>query len=180
MSTLTDLKLTGFKELDDRLRQFPILLQEDVLKKAMVAGAKVYQKYAQEHAPVGTVIHKDKKGNIEIPGTGRKSIRIRKLPQNEHAAVRYAVGIYKKGWYMGLIEKGWQPTGPRPKPTFNAKHGLYDNYITYRAHRKAAIGKHERVPPNPFLAPAFNNCTNEVIETVRRTVEKWITKYKGN
>lgn len=185
MSTLTDIQLTGFKELDERLRQFPILLQEDIMKKAMVAGAKIYQNYAKEHAPVGTVIHKDKKGNIEIPGTGRNSIRIRKLPQNEHAAVRYAVGIYKKGWYMRLQEEGWQPTGPRRQLSrmtnvYN-RHGYWQwlPNKTFKAHRAEAIGKYERVPPNPFLAPAFDSCTDNVIETVRQTIEKWIVKYKG-
>lgn len=158
-------KLQGFAELDESLRQFPILLQEDILKKAMVQGARVFQKAAQEKAPVGTKEHRDKKGRMEQPGTGKASIRIRKLQQSSDAAVRYAVGIYRRGWYMRLIETGWTPTGPK-------KQGN-----TFAKHRFLAKQSRQPVPGRPFLEPAYQNQTNEALNVIKQTIGKWITKY---
>lgn len=173
-----DIEIHGFKELDESLRQFPILLQEDILKKAMVAGVRIYQEYAQAHAPVGTVPHRNKKGQMEQPGTGKASIRIKKIKANSDASVRYAVGIFKKGYYMKFIEKGWIPTGPRGKATFNEKQGLFNKRITFKAHRAEAAKRNQPVPARPFLEPAYDRVTNTVIDTVRRTIGIWITKYK--
>lgn len=179
-----DIEIHGFKELDESLRQFPILLQEDILKKAMVAGARIYQEYAQAHAPVGTVPHKNKKGQIEQPGTGRASIRVRKIKANADAAVRYAVGIFKQGWYMKLHETGWQPTGPWKKQVGMTNvldrrgYWKWRPSITNKVFRRKMISQHERVPPNPFLQPAYDRVTNTVLDTVRRTIGIWITKYK--
>jgi len=97
-----NVKLQGFSELDEKLHKLPILLQEDILKKAIVAGAKIYQDYARAKAPVGTVPHRNRKGQMEPPGTGRAAIVIRKVKANADASVRYAVGIFKKGYKTGL------------------------------------------------------------------------------
>jgi len=162
---LNDVQLKGFSELDEKLQKLPILLQEDILKKAMVAGAKIYQDYARAKAPVGTVPHKNRKGQVEQPGTGKTSIAIRKVKQDENATVRYVVGIFKKGWYMKFIESGWTPTGPKKKGT------------TYAKHRKEAAKTRTPVPARPFLEPAFKNVTHTVLDTVKRTIGIWLVKY---
>jgi len=160
------MKLNGFAELDQQLRQFPILLQEDILRKALVQGAKVYQEFAQAKAPVGTVPHRDKKMRMEQPGTGKASIKIRKIKESADASVRYAVGIFKRGWYMRLIETGWTPTGPRKKGT------------TFAKHRHEASKNNQKVAGRPFLEPSYQTVTHTVIDTVARTIKIWIQKYK--
>ncbi len=133
MAELTHIK--GAAELEGVLKQLPDYIAKKVVRSALSAGAEVIREEAANNAPIGDRLHKDKKGNVLIPGTLKASVRKWHLKPNEteHTAAM-GIGLPKGSiaWYGRLLEFGWSgdPAGhPWLRPAVDTKHGQAINVL---------------------------------------------------
>lgn len=120
-------KISGAKEMEEVLNQLPDYIAKRVSVGALMSAAEVIREQAAQNAPVGKTIHKDRKGNMLLPGTLKASIRKWRIKDKDttHSAA-VAVGLPRNSiaWYGRLIEFGWSgdPAGePWLRPAFDEK-----------------------------------------------------------
>lgn len=126
MAELTHIK--GSAEFERVLKELPDYIAKRVVRGALSAGAEVIRVEAAQNAPVGDRLHKDKKGNVLIPGTLKASVRKWhiKNDQTTHAAAM-GIGLPKNSiaWYGRLLEFGWsgdQAGHPWLRPAVDTKY----------------------------------------------------------
>lgn len=171
MSNLISMKVTGFKELMDTLRQFPDKVVEGIERKGTLAGAKI--------------VRDDAKLRFNAwfggkPGTGRtkRNIKARKLKAPSKWQVIYGVGISRYGMFAELGTKGHIIKAKR-------KRALAATY-TFESHIDNTIGqeyeffgktvKHPGTSAKPHLRPAFYNNIDRIIEAERKVLNRLIEK----
>lgn len=142
-------KITGFRELNRKLKQLPIKIEQKVLGRAALAGAAVVRKDARRRAPKKT-------------GLLRKSIVSRKKRGKYFGEVLYQIGPTVSAFYGQFIESGFVATGPK-------KRGL-----TFRESRGRAKLRNKHYPAKPFLRPAFDENTKKIIDAMKIRLQKGI------
>lgn len=151
---MIEVHVKGLSELNTKLMRFPILLQQQILDKAMASGARIARDAAKKNAPVKT-------------GEMLRNIRIVKNRRSREASA-YLVGVFRKGWYGRLVESGTKAHTVKVK---NAKV-LTDG--------KSFFGKEVKIPmvrARPWLAPALTINQERIVRKVGETIKRWLDKY---
>ena len=159
---MINMKLTGFKELERNLKTLSDKVARKVLGNSVRAGANVVKRAAQANVPADS-------GNL------RKFIKIQKRKSRVSGKCEYMVGpIWKKAFYGMFLEFGTKPHVIKPKSGDKLAWG---GWVTgsARAGSKVFEGdsvvvsrvKHPGQPRRPWLRPAFDQNTDQVIEKMR-------------
>jgi HK97 gp10 family phage protein len=151
----TDIKITGLKELYDKLQQLPEKMEKRVMAKAMRQGTNVFMRSARENAPVKT-------------GALKKSIKTKSL-RGRRGEVKFGAvasapyaHLVEFGTAQHLIEAGKNRRGSTGKKVLADGKG--------RIFGKSVMHKGSKM--KPFMRPAFDENTDEAIEMFRSIVEQ--------
>lgn len=121
---MTQMRITGAKEMEKVLKQLPDHIARRVLKSAVMAGAKVIQDEAIANAPIGTREKTDWKGRKVGPGILKRSIKRFEIKESDHS-VTIGIGIKKgsRAFYGRFLEFGTSKLAARPwlRPAFDTK-----------------------------------------------------------
>lgn len=137
------MKFEGLKELEDKLLYLSKKETRSIFAKGAREGANVVKKYAENTR-------------------GRKTLRvsIRSWPDNAEAKVLPK----DKFWYDKFIEKGTDSHGARKKGR---------KYMKFRKTPVGVVAREVRgVSAKPFLKPAFENHTDEIVKAISAGYEK--------
>lgn len=150
--------MTGFKELQAKLKELPRAMENKILRKGCRAGAKIIQARAIElcpvwqgeadqfHAPPGTL-----KANIKVRAGKRRRGRV-------SVVVRSGAATFQgEDYYGGFVEWGHR-IGRRPG---KATEGTY-------------LDKRGSVPAKPFMRPALDETLGPATEAVRVEVVRGV------
>ncbi len=154
----TQITLTGFQQLDEALKQFPVKLQKNILSHAVKQGAKVIQRAAIAMAPVG------KTGKL------RRAIKvgIGKKRKNLYS-VTYLVGLNKKmAWYGRLVEMGAGAHVIKIKRKQTLTIG--DQAIGTEINHPGVVNR------KPFMRPAIDNYADQAIAAMKNDLIQGIEK----
>lgn len=117
-----DFQVSGFKELDALLGQFPKEVGEKVLASATLAGATVIKNAIVAAAPMrhDNEAKRMKKGQafpVRLPGNLKRSVAVRR-DRFTNQSVKYVVGLFAKGFYGRFVEFGTRhaPAHPFARP----------------------------------------------------------------
>lgn len=163
---MSDVKnIVGLDDLQRYFKEFPAEVSKKVLRKMAGAGAQVVRAATSDKIPIG------KSTPRHVAGTLKRSLRVvyKREDSNDNQAVfavtfrqgkkaQGKVVINRKSgaqsfqlsadaYYAGWVERGHRIVGRR---NANFLRGS-----TIRARRTAANVSGARVPPHPFLEPAF-------------------------
>jgi HK97 gp10 family phage protein len=177
VSDIVTVGVTGLRELDQALSQLPDELARKILVGAMRKGATVVRDEAVRLAPRHAGPYEGKKAggkNPRRPGTLRESITVRMVAaKGTYDAVTARLSVKKIAWYGRLVE-----FGHRIVPRLPAGDGVRGSAASMaRRHaRKAARAAGRNVPPHPFLRPAFDSRSAEVVRVVSDVVGTQIAR----
>jgi hypothetical protein len=175
---LISFKVSGFKELDQALRDFPIQMKVKALDGATRAGAVLVQREARNRWDriVGN-LGKQLTTTRNRTGLTRKRIRVTKS-KDPHEGRAYQCSISRYGMFVELGTKGHIIKVKKKK--LLARRGVN---IDFEANTVtsgwAVFGKKVKHPgtlSKPFLRPAFYNNIAEIIETERKYLTNWLLK----
>jgi HK97 gp10 family phage protein len=152
----SETKIVGLEELGRRLMALPEAIARGPAEDAMLAGAKVIQKAAQQKAPVKT-------------GKLRKAIRVRK---SSNLDARRAAGETLEADASVYIAKGEGHIA-----RFN-EFGTGPHTIVAHGGGAIAIGgevvgksvDHPGQPARPFMRPAFDTSKEAATQAIRDTL----------
>ena len=145
--------LKGGKELQDFLNQLPAKIEQNVMRSALRAGAKVIADEAKVRVPVGD------------SGLLRDSIRVSTRARKGRVSASAKAGD-KKAFYWRWVEYGTAAHEIRPK---NGKSLFFSGLFSELIDHPGARAK-------PFMRPAFDNKANEAIQAVGRMIGKRLNK----
>lgn len=170
---MTEVK--GLRELQAALDQLPNKLQNNVMRGALRAGAKIIVAEAKRLAPVGPPSGEGARIYGGREGLLRDSIRA-KSPENEGTKIVGGVtaggkfaGTKKKSagdaFYAGFVEFGTAAHVIRAKPGSLLALGV-------------SKVNHPGAKKHPFLRPAFDSKATAAVEAMREYIRKRLaTKY---
>lgn len=170
MASEVSFKIDGLSDLYKQLQELPLRIEKNIMRGAVRAGATVYRDRARELSP-------------KVTGALRKSIKVSSTKIRKGEA---RVSVVADEWYAHLVEFGtatyYEGNGKTvgapykiPKLTKNKK----------RTGKKAvAFGEdvvvnsvtHPGSRPKPFMRPAFDRSTAEVIEATREYIAVRLAK----
>lgn len=180
-------RVSGLRDLDEALKQFPAKLQRKYLARALRAGAKIIQQQAQANAPVKT-------------GALRRNIVVRSAPRNG-AAGRVAVGIRaakkigsrttstgkvrsvfdKRGdaFYGRFVEGGTKPhmiprLSKRDRAAARTVLGKGTASVLKIGGRFVSVVHHPGAKSKPFLRPALESSPPRVLAAFRDELARQI------
>jgi HK97 gp10 family phage protein len=162
-------EVTGMRELDRALSVLPDNIAQKVLKQAVAAGASVMKREAKRRCPKRTG-RLAKSIAMKFKRIGRGSRRGR---------VFYQVGPKEK--YGHLVEFG---TGPHIiKPSVNRRIKLkargekVSDYwgLGYKGRFGKKV-KHPGATAQPFLRPAFDESSDQIIKAMQRRIRTGVEK----
>jgi HK97 gp10 family phage protein len=147
-------KLSGFKELDDALKQLPYEMRGRALREALRAGGKVIKDEAVKNAPVYT-------------GLMKKSFLIRLLKVAGYS-MTIGVGLHRKWAYYGhMVEFGTKPHEEVSKRLMaSEKTGQVFGYKV----------EHPGIKAEPFLGPAFDTKKEAAVQAIGDVLAKAINR----
>ncbi|MGE4297036.1 MAG: HK97-gp10 family putative phage morphogenesis protein [Desulfovibrionaceae bacterium] len=146
-----DVQITGLKELERKLLQLPDKIADKVLRSAVLSGAGVVRKRARLLAPKRT-------------GKLAKSIRSKVRKRTGKFVRIYDVGPTVR--YGHLVEYGTAPHVIKVRKALAmGKDGRFGKVV-----------EHPGSAPRPFLRPAFDSATTDIIETMRKKMAAGIEK----
>lgn len=169
MASEVTFNIDGLDALYKQLQELPLRVEKNIMRGAVRAGATVYRDRARELAP-------------KVSGALRKSIKTSstKIRKGE-AKVTVTAGAF----YAHMVEFGtasyYEGKGKTvgkpykiPKLTKNKK----------RTGKKAiafgdvvvSAGVHPGIRPEPFMRPAFDRSTADVIEATRKYISDRLAK----
>lgn len=150
---MSEVKLRGFKELDDELKRLPLKIQQKIVRKMVREGAKIVQKAAIQKAPRRPSNVRTYGKQAHDPGLlkSKKGIVIRRLNKSQTKkkglgdAIVDSIGLSKAAWYGKFSEFG---------------------------------GKTRQYPKKPFLRPAFDENKGKILATMKAVFLKGLGQYK--
>jgi HK97 gp10 family phage protein len=146
MANRIEIKLTGFKELGEALKQLPPKIARNGLRGTALAGAQVVRDATKETAPVRSGFLKANIANVKRrSGSGEIAVYRVTTRKNVKAAAVYE-GSGKK---RKLVKK---------KLNFNVGGPYYGKYVEFGTSRMKA---------KPFMRPAFFSNINRALEAMK-------------
>lgn len=150
------LRLSGFRELDQKLGQLGEEVARRIVFQAVREGADLIRDEARARVP------KDS-------GVTARNIRTR-MSRRSKGAVEARIGTTKRAWYARLVEHGTAPH------KITAKHAkVLANKATGRFFGKTV--KHPGTAPRPFLRPALEARADQAIVKIGRAIWWGITTH---
>lgn len=176
---LITFKVSGFKELDQALKDFPIQMQKKALDGATRTGAKLVEKEAKARwdrlgiaNPVTQMVQTRTR-----TGMTRKRIRVTKSKEPALGS-KYQCSISRYGMFVELGTRGHWIKAKRKKVM--ARRGVNIDFEANAVTEGWTVfGKKVRHPgtvAKPFLRPAFYTNIKEIIETERKYLTRWLLK----
>jgi HK97 gp10 family phage protein len=146
-----EIKIEGLKELEKALLALPDKIAKRILARSVYAGAAVVRKAAREKCPVKT-------------GKLRKSIKIKKRRSKDRREVVYSVFVGE--FYGRMVEYGTQSHRIKAKKgKVMGKDGRFGSEVD-----------HPGGSAKPFLRPAFDSSTHQIIEAMKAKMAEGIAK----
>lgn len=171
-------EVKGLSELKKFLDEFPAKLQNNVMRGAMSAAAKVTAKEAKLLCPVGVPSSKNAKIYGGYEGALRDSIRVSpgRIDSAGGKVVAKVVvgGVNKKGadvWYAHMVEF----TGAVAHPIM-AKKG---SALTVGGRLVADIPEHPGFHAKAFMRPALDNTMGAAVVAAGEYVKKKLATKQG-
>lgn len=163
--------IEGGKELDKMLQTLPTKLEKNIMRAALVAGARVIMKEAKAHAPVGRPSNVNAKLYGGYAGALRDSVRVTSGFSKKGAAYASvkAGGRTKKGadvFYAHIVEYGARSHTIKPR---GKRMEIGDKFV-------AGAVEHPGVRPRPFMRPALDNRLDEALQVVTERIRKRLQK----
>jgi HK97 gp10 family phage protein len=189
-------KLSGVKELEQKLRELPVNIQSKALKSAAAAGMKVIRDDARSR------VHDAQHWEDGKRTTGglRDAIRFSTKIEGGNAVSKLFVSI-KKAWYGRLVEYGTLPHFIRPRGSayrnrlirtrvFGSNNKIENRFKVRTADSRSkallVAGKwyaekvdHPGAAPKPFMAPALGESADAAIAAVVKKLTDFLSKYRG-
>lgn len=171
-----EVKVKGFKELDEELKNLPLKLQKKAFQDASREGAKVIMEEARKKIPV-RVKEWEGANYGRPPGTlKRKGLSIAKAKKIIKGMILFNVFTNKKyGWYGLWVERGhFRVIKKGIKERFK-----YESKVTGKTRSRAGkiIGW---VSAKPFMRPALQSGIKSSMETMKNIIKKHIDEYKSD
>ena len=147
-----EIKLTVFRELEQKLTQLPLRVAKNILARTVYAGAAIVRNEARSKCPVRT-------------GALRKSIRIRrrKVSRGDFMVV-YGVG--PTVYYGHLVEYGTKAHWIKPRVKRDLAIGQNVRAKVY----------HPGATPRPYLRPALDSNKDRIISAMRDKLNEGISR----
>lgn len=158
-------KIAGLEQVLANIDEFRSEMGTAAIKSGTRAAAKVYAEAERAKAPV--LDHKTAHSTSLNPGELREDIRITPVRQDEAGFVHTYVGPGNRTHHVA----GWVEWGHR------LVRGGYSRVLANG--KKRGPGKEVgRVPPHPFLRPAYDESQNEAInafvEAAAKRLRRWL------
>jgi len=145
-----EIKITGLDELERSLKDFPLRVAKNIVARTVYAGAAIVRNEARAICPVRT-------------GALRRSIRI-KRSRSPRGSFQVVYNVGPGLWYGRLVE-----------------YGTKAHKITPRFKKAIKIGEvlgewasHPGAGKRPYLRPAFDKSTRNIIEAMRAKLKAGI------
>lgn len=153
-SSAIQISVKGLEDLAQVLKSFPEKVSRNILSKAVYAGAIVVRDAARANAPVKT-------------GKLRKSIKIRSA-RSKRGSMEKIFRVYAAAYYGHMVERGTK--------AHKIKH---INVKALKIGKAFAIEvDHPGIQsPRPFLRPALDENTINIIEAMRVKLKAGIELY---
>ena len=163
-----DIQIKGLEALQAALDELPAKIEQNVIRGACRAAAKVVKDEAVRLCPVGTGILP----NGEVSGDLQKSIRVGVTAKKGKVVASVRAGGKGDVFYAGMVEFGTARHWIKPK---NRKSlflaGLF----------KEAI-EHPGAKRKPFMRPAMDSRAEDAVEALAQYIKdrlpKEVEKYK--
>lgn len=130
---MIDIEVKGFKELEEKLKEIAVKIEQRIVRKALKAGVRVKQALAVNYAPESDIAYrspKQKKWGATSPGNLRKKIIVKSAGKDkESGGVRlYLVAL---PWYSHMIEYGTVKMSAQPfmRPALEQEDAEFTNAI---------------------------------------------------
>ncbi len=170
---MTQTHIKGGRELDQLLQTLPVKLERNVLRAALVAGARVIAKEAKANAPVGQPSNVNAQLYGGYPGALRDSVRVTSGTTKAgqvYASVK-AGGRTKKGadvFYAHIVEMGARRhrIAPRAKKALEIGGQFVGGAVDHPGAR-----------PQPFMRPAADSKTPEAVAKMTERIRTRLQKY---
>ena len=183
-----DVQIHGFDELAAALQKMPGEIARKHLQKAVYAGAVVVRNEAKARASRSS-------GQLASQGIIARVDR-----KTDWYTKKYQIGLHRKyGWYGRFLEFGTSPheisaryyqkvrrigsgrVKGRNTKVFTRRgsgaRALHFGYGAGSMGRYAVRVQHPGIKPRPFLRPAFDNNTSQIIAAIGRQLGKGIEDY---
>lgn len=173
------IKIKGLAEMDQALTAFPTRVQRAMLGKSLRAAAKVVQAAARANVPVET-------------GTLRRALAVRSLKRNGTAS-KMGVGI--RSIKRSFANSSANRRQGRAGKVYLVPAAYYGRYLEFGAKRHPIVARgkvlagngrifgkkvnHPGVTPRPFLKPALERNTTQVLQTFGDTLNRLIQQSYG-
>lgn len=170
---MAEVKIKGLKELYDALQTLPVKLEQNVMRGALRAGAKVFESEIKQTVPVAPPNEKNKRLYGGREGLLRDSVRVSvRVRRGQVTAIVKAGGKAKGGgdaYYARFVEFGTAAHYIRAK---SAK-GLTLNGAVFRG------VMHPGARPKPFMRPAFDTQHVRAVEAAREYIRGRLASKHG-
>jgi HK97 gp10 family phage protein len=175
-----EMKLVGFKELAEALRELPQNIGKNVLRSAVGAGAAVIRVEAKKNAEgmrdTGTLARAIYQKQIPELSTSEKQVFYVGARQGKRFQKMGKKGISKDAYYARFVELGHfsrPSTGGRVLR--NAGRGGVNSQ---RLADQVQAGTVKWVPAHPFLRPAFDVQKNRAVTAMGEKIGDRLAKIK--
>ena len=169
----SELNLVGGAELDRLLQTLAPKIEKNIMRSALVAGARVIMREAKALAPVGRPSNVAERDYGGYPGALRDSVRV-------------TSGFNKRGFAYASVKAGGRTK--KGADVFYAhivEFGARRHQIRARAKKVLEIGgkfaggqvEHPGVRPRPFMRPAADLKAREAVEVVQAKVRQRLQKF---
>lgn len=168
----------GLSELQRVLDTLPAAIERNIMRGALRAGAKVFERSAKARAPVAPPTDVNRRLYGGRRGLLRDSVRVSVRARAGRLLARVIAGGKAKGggiaYYAGWVEKGTKPH------TITAKRAkaLVVGGSSGRAWSAHSV-QHPGARPNPFMTPAFDESHQQALVAVREYIRNRLATKQG-
>lgn len=172
MSATNGLSIVGGRQLDDLLRTLAPKMEKNIMRSALVHGAKVIMREAKSLAPVGPPSSTNAAQYGGYAGALRDSIRV-------------TSGFNKKGFAYASVKAGGKTKkGANVFYAHIVEYGSQRHRIAPRAKKRLELGgafvagavQHPGIRAQPFMRPAVDAKYGEAIDAVTAQIRKRLAK----
>lgn len=161
---MADVQIKGLKELYEALQQLPVKMEQNVMRGALRAGAKVLEAEAKQGVPVAPPNEENARLYGGRQGLLRDSVRVSVRVRRGTITASVKAGGKAKGgglaYYARFVEFGTAAHYIRAK----SKKGLSLGGAVFRG------VMHPGARPKPFMRPAFDTQHRAAIEAAREYI----------
>ncbi len=144
--------IKGGEALQKFLTELPVKIEQNIMRSALRAGAKVIADEAKRNVPIQS-------------GDLRNSIRLSTKSRRGRVSATVKAGN-KKAWYYRFVEFGTAAHEIKPK---NAKSLFVAGIFSELVNHPGARAK-------PFMRPAFDSRSNDAIRAVGLKIKERLNK----